>query len=472
MRDTLRVALIAPPFGGAGRGVPLGLAQLATAVKLHGFDVYTLDLTVVTGEGVLLSFLQRTSPQVVGISTVCATYLQAVAVAETCRAVLGRSVKIIAGGPHVTFGADVVLSRHECFDACVLGEAEHSFVELCRAFCSPDSSGWQAISGIAFREGSLVHRSLPRPLISKLDELPLPERAYFPEDSYKAVNSFEIGKIKESSGIFDVDETEKADVMASRGCPHSCGFCSTKEFWQKKYRSRSPEHVFSELKQLRAAGKTHIYFNDDIFSANRSWVMRLCELLIRYELGLKWACGTRVDRVDRTLLTMMRDAGCVYIYYGVETGVSSINKMQSKGIKSAQIAESFSLLRDVGIYSSAAIIFGLPGETIETARGTIEWIRDIVCPDEVYISKAACYPGTKLAQFYGVDAADYEWKENGKSKRGLQFGTGGIYTPFFNNIDTISHIWDYALQELSHLSVGFGDDYGQPTASLLPISRY
>lgn len=371
----------------------------------------------------------------------------------------------------MTFGYDAVLAHQECWDACVLGEADHSFSELCNAFARSDNSTWKSVPGIAFREGSLVRRSPPRQMASNLDALPLPARKHFPDSAYSDVSEdFEIGRSKTEAGVFDAMRGRKAEVLASRGCPYTCGFCSTKEFWQRKYRHRSPEHVLMELKQLHTAGRTHVYFQDDIFTANRKWVERLCCLMIDSHLGLKWACGTRVDRIDRKLLTMMRDAGCVYIYYGVETGVAEINNVQSKGISISQVSEAYSLLRDVGIFSSAAIIFGLPGETLETARNTISWIRDIIRPDEVWVSKASCYPGTELARHYGVDASDYEKKLNGQSEKGLQYGTGGIYTPFFNDTALVRQIWDCVHQELGHLSVGFGDDYGQPTAFIDPLT--
>ena len=463
----LQVALIAPPFEGAARGTPLGLAQLAGMLEINGFDVHTHDMTVCGAESALLSFLQRVQPNVVGITAVCATYLQAVYVAELCRVVLGPKVKIIAGGPHVSFGYDVVLDRHNCWDACVLGEADHSFVDLCNAFAQSDPSVWKSVSGIAFRDGTRVRRSPSRLMVSILDALPLPARKHFPESVYgNAIEDFEIGKSQTEAGVFDVSAIHKADVMASRGCPYSCGFCSTKEFWLRKYRQRSPEHVFAELKQLHSSGHTHIYFQDDIFTENRAWVMRLSELLIDNNIGLKWACGTRVDRVDRQLLTLMKSAGCVYIYCGVESGAMSIRSIQSKGITSSQVSETYNLLHETDIYASAAIIFGLPGETLKTARETIKWIRNIVRPDEVWISKASCYPGTELARFYGVEAVDYELKLNGKCEKGLPFGTGGIYTPFFNDIELVREVWDCVNQELGHLSIGFGDDYGHPTAFL------
>ncbi len=452
----MRVALIAPPFQGSARGLPLGLAQLASMLELNGFEVHAIDLTICDDSNVALAaFLDRTMPQIVGISTVCATYLGAVQTAEACRAALGSSAKIIGGGPHVTFGSDVIMSRRDCFDICVLGEAEYTFLELCIALDRADETAWKSVPGIAFRDGSLIRTSTPRALAPNLDELPLPSRSHFPQIGY------EQGYL-DALGVLESIPGQKAEMIASRGCPYPCGFCSTKEFWQRSYRTRSPSNVADELEQLRDSGHTDIYFNDDIFTVRREWVIGVCEQIILRDLRIRWACGTRVDRVDKELLTLMKAAGCVYIYYGVESGSDIINKHQQKNSSVAKIEEAYALLHEVGIYSSAALIFGLPGETWETARATVDWIRDVVRPDEVWISKASCYPGTALARQFNVDASDYEFREHGRSIRGMLYGTGGIQTPFFNDINLVSKIWDYAKSELAELSVAFGDDFGLP----------
>lgn len=448
----MRVALIAPPFPGSARGLPLGLAHIAAVLEERGFEVSVLDMTVGgAGPAALISFLERVAPDVVGVSAVCATYLEAVSVAKICRATLGSSVKILLGGPHVTFATDTVLARHDCFDICVVGEAEQTVAELCEALASKESQRWRTVPGIAFRDGPLIRKTPARTFISELDDLPFPARSHFPEAAYL-----------DAVGVFEVGATNKAELIASRGCPYPCEFCSTKEFWQRKYRNRSPEHVVRELEQLAARGTTDLYFNDDIFTIQRTWVEALCALLADRRLNLRWACGTRADRVDRQLLAKMKAAGCVYVYFGVETGSDSINQHQKKGASVAQVEAAYEMLRESGIFASAALIFGLPGETSETARNTVDWVRDVLRPDEVWISKATCYPGTPLAREFGITPEDYEQRANGRCVKGLQYGTGGIYTPFFDDLERITGLWDYIETRLDYMSVGFGDDGGHP----------
>jgi hypothetical protein len=154
----------------------------------------------------------------------------------------------------------------------------------------------------------------------------------------------------------------------------------------------------------------------------------------------------------------MRNAGCVYVYFGVETGSDVINSGQQKGTNIEQIQHAYHLLKEAGIYSSAALIFGLPGETWDTAKNTIDWVKNEVQPDEVWISKASCYPGTQLAKQHCITAADYEVNNGGRATCGLVYGTGGIYTPFFLNEALVTRVWSYIREQLADLNVGFGDD--------------
>jgi radical SAM superfamily enzyme YgiQ (UPF0313 family) len=154
----------------------------------------------------------------------------------------------------------------------------------------------------------------------------------------------------------------------------------------------------------------------------------------------------------------MKAAGCVYVYFGVETGSDAINAVQKKGTETREVESAYELLRESGIYSSAALIFGLPGESFDSAKHTIDWVREVLRPDEVWISKAACYPGTALAKRFGVTAVTYENRIDGRSKDGLIYGTGGIYTPFFLQDEVVTRIWEYAQSGLGHLNLGFGDD--------------
>jgi len=443
----MQVLLVSPAFRGHARGLPLGLAHLGAVLESNGFEVYCIDIAAQNlSRSDFVGLLEKLRPDVVGITAVCANYLDAIDVVSLTRQVLGPFTKIVIGGPHVSFGAETVLSHHDDVDVCVIGEGELTIVNLMHQFAGREVK-LDEVSGVAFKVSGRIVYTKPNPQISDLDTLPWPARHLFNTRNYPST----ISPLVENA-------SKNTELIASRGCPYPCEFCSTKEFWGKKYRRRSPAHVISELSYLVSLGYTDLYFDDDIFTIERKWVVELCDLIVDYGLPIRWACGTRVDRIDLQLLLKMKQSGCRYIYFGVESGDEAIIDLQRKKASTIQAESAFDLMREAGIYSSAALIFGLPGETLETAKQTVDWVRDVVRPDELWISKACCYPGTPLARKYGITAEDYEMRVDGRCGKGWLYGSGGIYTPFFNNNELVIHIWDYIHDELGHLDLGFGDE--------------
>jgi radical SAM superfamily enzyme YgiQ (UPF0313 family) len=397
-------------------------------------------------EATLTARLATLRPQVIGITAVCANYLDAIDAAAVARRTLGSFTTIVLGGPHPSYGAATILSHHSEIDFCVIGEGELTFVDLLRQLDSQHPRLAQ-VPGLALRASGRVVRTAPRPAISDLDSLPYPARHLLEAGRYPAT----IRPLTDGT-------TSNTELIASRGCPYPCEFCSTKEFWGRKYRRHSATRVAAELAHLQGSGFTNLYFDDDIFTIDRRWVLELCRLLVDQGRSIRWACGTRVDRVDQELLSRMKEAGCRYIYFGVESGDETIIEMQDKRASLRQVESAYDFMKDAGIYSSAALIFGLPGETWETAKRTVDWVRDRLRPDELWISKACCYPGTPLARKYGITAEDYEVRVNGRCQRGWRYGSGGIYTPFFDDDALVIRTWDYIHRELGHLDLLFGDE--------------
>jgi anaerobic magnesium-protoporphyrin IX monomethyl ester cyclase len=443
----MRVLLVSQAFRGSARGLPLGLAHLGSVLEANDFDVHIADIAAQNlSEGDLVGLLEKLRPDILGVTAVCANYLDAINVVSLGRKVLGPSAKIVMGGPHVSFGAETVLLHHEAIDVCVIGEGELTVVNLLQQFDRREVD-LAEVRGIAFKVDGKVIYTRPSPQISDLDILPWPARHLFDISNYPST----LGPLVENA-------SKNTELIASRGCPYPCEFCSTKEFWGKKYRRRSAPHVIAELSHLASMGYTDLYFDDDIFTIERKWVVELCDLIIEQGLPIRWACGTRVDRVDLQLLLRMKEAGCRYIYFGVESGDEAIIDLQRKKSSVTQAELAFDLMREAGIYSSAALIFGLQGETWETAKQTVDWVRDTLRPNELWISKACCYPGTPLARKFGITAEDYEVRAGGRCSKGWLYGSGGIHTPFFNNDELVLRIWDYVRRELGHLDLGFGDE--------------
>jgi radical SAM superfamily enzyme YgiQ (UPF0313 family) len=146
----------------------------------------------------------------------------------------------------------------------------------------------------------------------------------------------------------------------------------------------------------------------DLFTVNRDQVVGLCELIIQEGLKIKWTCNSRVDYVDEQMLKIMGRAGCWMISWGIESGNEVILRKAAKGADPQKAKQALTWARKAGIKNWGYFIIGLPGETVETIRETIELSKDL--PLELALFHvAAPYPGTPF--FFEV--VEHGWFKEG-----------------------------------------------------------
>ncbi|MBI4697987.1 MAG: radical SAM protein [Nitrospirae bacterium] len=193
-------------------------------------------------------------------------------------------------------------------------------------------------------------------------------------------------------------------VNTSRGCAHNCIFCVASLYYGKKVRYRSVLSVIDEIENHVVAkfGIRHIWMYADDFTCSPAFVKELCRTIIARKIKITWWTNTRVDKLDEEMFCLMRDAGCFMLSIGGESGNAQILKTIRKGTKPEHIRNTVDLLRKVGINSLVYFLIGLPGETQETIRETIEFAKRIN-PDYVEFYPATPYPGTR---FYEIAASD------------------------------------------------------------------
>jgi radical SAM superfamily enzyme YgiQ (UPF0313 family) len=184
----------------------------------------------------------------------------------------------------------------------------------------------------------------------------------------------------------------------------------------RRVRRRSPENVVEELEHLRHEfGIDSIWFVDDTFTVDQKWVMQFCDLLIKKGLhNLVWGCQARADTLEPYTLQLMKQAGCVQVDIGVESGSDRVLKILKKGITVEQIEKAFKICKEAGVQTFASFILGTPGETSEDIKKT-EALIDKITPDYSEFFYATPYPGTDLyvlAQKHGVfdkDIPYHQW---------------------------------------------------------------
>ena len=235
----------------------------------------------------------------------------------------------------------------------------------------------RGIRGLAWREGGEVVVNQPRPFIAELDDLPVPMHELLPLEKYR------MPLIK---GAFTF-------IVTSRGCPAGCTYCIKHVSYQYSARVRSPELIMEELWKLKELGINNIHMYADLFTVNREQVMELCERMVAEKIGIKWTCNSRVDYVDEEMLKMMGKAGNWLISWGIESGNEQILKHARKGAYPDKAERALKWAREAGIKNWGYFIIGLPGETEETIRETIEFAKRLPL-DIALFHVAAPYPGT------------------------------------------------------------------------------
>jgi radical SAM superfamily enzyme YgiQ (UPF0313 family) len=234
-----------------------------------------------------------------------------------------------------------------------------------------------AIKGLVWRNKDEIVINFTRPFIKNLSDMPLPMHHLLPLDKYR------MPLIK---GPFTF-------IVTSRGCPAGCTYCIKHVSYQYTTRLRTPEDIMEELWVLKRLGMNNIHMYADLFTVNRDQVMGLCKLMIEQNINIRWTCNSRVDYVDEELLQMMAKAGNWLISWGIESGNEQVLRHARKGAYPDKALRGLTWAREAGIKNWGYFIIGLPTETEESIRDTIDFSKSLPL-DIALFHVAAPYPGT------------------------------------------------------------------------------
>lgn len=167
-----------------------------------------------------------------------------------------------------------------------------------------------------------------------------------------------------------------ATVLTDYGCPYPCSFCVMPTLG---YRYRLPDDIIEELRYLKQLGRRELFFMNQTFGVNRPAALELCDRMLSEAFGFGWVCYSRVDLIDRELLSAMKRAGCHTIIFGVESASEEILRIYRKGYTKRQIRVAFQLAKQFGIRTVATFIIGLPEESEDTAGETRGFLKQLEC---------------------------------------------------------------------------------------------
>ncbi|MHC1563964.1 MAG: B12-binding domain-containing radical SAM protein [Candidatus Hecatellaceae archaeon] len=382
----MRILLVQPPippevelYSTAEMVAPsMGLAYLAAVLEQHGYKVEILDAPAfqLTYEKIPTE-VERRKPDIVGVTATTAVAPSALKTAQMVKDAVPEAL-VVMGGPHITFLPEETMKAEPSIQIGVIGEGEYTLLDLVKTW--EKNGNLKEVKGVIYRENGSLKYTEPRPLIENLDELPFPARHLLPMERYKVFGKHEI------LGL----------IFTSRGCPFNCTFCSSSLIFGKKFRARSPKNVVDEVEEFVEQYKSnHIEFVDDLFIFDKKRVKEICRELKERGLDVLWVCSARVDTVDGEIFKVIRDAGCIMVYLGVESGVQRVLNLMRKGIKVEQSVRAVKLAKEAGLQVVASFVLGIPGETWEEAMETIRFAKKLD-PDFVQFSLATPFPGTEL----------------------------------------------------------------------------
>lgn len=381
------ILFITPNKTGSIMDESIGTLLLTTILRSEGLDAQLLPLQRFGDESDFAAFLDRAvegilalSPRIVSFYTRCDCFHIMLTLAQRLKE--RAELYIVFGGPHADVCAEDTLREIPWVDFVCRGEGEHTVYPLFSSLLrrEPDLS----VEGLVYRRNGEV-LSNPRPaLIADLDTLPLVDYSTVPMET-----------VKDTAKAFPID--------VGRGCPFGCTFCSTKSFWGRKYRLKSPQRILLEVEKLhREYGITYFGFAHDMFTMNRAKVLETCKLLQTLDFPITWRCSARIDCIDKEMIDAMVLSGMREIFIGIETGSARMQKLVNKNLKLDRVTELLQYLHEKGVSIITSFIYGFPEETEADVTDTLALIAQIAKIGNVRIDTHMCtfLPGTELSVRY------------------------------------------------------------------------
>ncbi|HEX3251107.1 MAG TPA: radical SAM protein [Pyrinomonadaceae bacterium] len=360
----------------------LGLLSLAAVAERDGHVVQIYDPKRLIRSGALSydeaiydhaaqSLLSRT-PDVVGFTTLGCSFLFALNVAARLKRA-EPGLPVLLGGPHATMLHREILERFTQFDVIVRYEADEIFPAVLERLESRDFTG---IPGVSWRaNNSELRLNNGAPKVENLDTLPLLNYDHYPVA--------ELG-------------LDLLRVEAGRGCPFMCTFCSTASFFQRSFRLKSAARLVQELDTLHERyGYVDFKLDHDLFTVNKRKIVEFCEAV--KDRNYRWRVSARVDCVDNELLKKMAEAGCVGMYFGIETGSRRMQEIARKRLDVDLVEPTLAVTERLGIQSTASFITGYHEELETDLADTLDLLGRCVGPSCLtQLHMLAPEPGTPM----------------------------------------------------------------------------
>ncbi|MBI5205831.1 MAG: cobalamin B12-binding domain-containing protein [Nitrospirae bacterium] len=386
MKRIKKILLITPPYHSgvvesAGVWLNVGFVYIAGSLRAAGYDpVYYDAMSHWHNYEDIGKRIESERPDVVATTAFTAEIVDALKVLKLAKEINSNIITVI-GNVHPTFCYEEMLKDGSTpVDYIVRGEGEETMVDLMNVLSS--GGDLSRVRGIAYRDNGNIVATPARGFMKDLDALPLAwDLVDWPIYTYRTM-----------------ENSRLAIVSSSRGCSQQCSFCSQQLFWERKWRGRSAENFVGELEFLRDTyGVNVVMISDETPTLNRKRWNRVLDLLIERNVGTKILMETRVDDIlrDEDIMPKYKEAHIDHIYVGVEATTQETLDIFKKDIKVEQSKKALDLINEHGIVSETSFVLGMPDDTKEKIRDTVE-LAKFYNPDLAFFLAIAPWPYSEI----------------------------------------------------------------------------
>lgn len=382
---------------------PLGLAYIAGSLKANDIATHIVDavgekpdqifpLTFCDGYGIGLTMEEIVaaipqSSDIIGLSCMFSNswpfdWRLIVAISERF-----PDAQIIVGGEHATACSDYILTTCREVDIVAMGEGEETMVDLVNTIRT--SNDLSRVAGIAFRDGEAIHTTKRRKRIGDIDNISLPAWDLVPLENYM------------SRGLGHGSmHARNMPLMATRGCPFQCTFCSSPLMWTTKWSARKASLVVDEMEmQVKAYNAENFDLYDLTAIILKDWIVEFANELIRRNLPITYQLpsGTRSEAIDEEVVDLLYRSGCRNMNYAPESGSPDTLKAIKKKVKLNRLLNSLRAASKRGLSVMVNIIL-FPRDTRADVLKTFKFM--VQCAfygaDDITFVPFVPYPGTEL----------------------------------------------------------------------------
>ncbi|MEM5829475.1 MAG: radical SAM protein [Candidatus Aenigmatarchaeota archaeon] len=348
----------------------LGILYIGSFLEENGKEVCFLNFSgQKIDEEKIRKILTDIKPDILGITCAFGQIKRTLLISKVAKEL---GAKVVCGGLAPT-ALPMSFIENDCIDYVVVGEGEHTMLELCEAI--ENKKPLKKVKGLVFKENG------KKIWTGKREEADLNK---LPPPAWYMVNEKLIKRL------------EYVYVVGSRGCNYRCSHCFNRCFGSNRLRTRNPKSIVDEIEYLyRKYGIKNFKFGDNDFTLDEKWGREICREIIKRKIKIKWTCFSHIRDLSLDLLRLMRRAGCIQICFGVESGSEKVLKILNRSLNLEVAKKCMGNCKRTGILVLTSFIFGIPGDEVKELKKTVEVIKELK-PDICSVFWYTPIPGTPL----------------------------------------------------------------------------